>query len=162
MYHLTPCTFELFKKWYTFQTKYHQRKVADDQATLQMAIRKLQNASCIISNLSSSFNVFLQKSNNNTKNDWGINKYYVSPLLSSLVHVIHMNGAWQFRNKICELVNAEPTKLRQMTYLNEGPPKYPNRHLRFAPFNISYSYEESQEQLEGQCTGDHFSWSQII
>ena len=67
---------------------------------------------------------------------------------------MHANGAFTFAKQICALANERENVPRMLTYRNEGPPKWPDKNLRFESYNVSYSVEECKQQLGGQCDPD--------
>ena len=67
---------------------------------------------------------------------------------------MHANGAFSFAEQICNLVNEKDKVPRLLTYKNEGPPKWPDKFLRFESYNIAYSVDQCKQQLDGNCDPD--------
>ena len=71
---------------------------------------------------------------------------------------MHGNGAFTFTQNICALANEREHEPRLLTYKNEGPPKWPNKNLRFESYRVAYSLEQCKQQLDGNCDpAVHFS-----
>eukprot|EP01036_Dinobryon_divergens_P027016 gene27016-35723_t len=149
------CFRAIWHKWIKRQNVFENTTgIRDDQYTLGLILQDRSIVSrCHVHRLNPAMNMVLGWRHPclNGKKDWNDNMYWSTLVVKSKVFIVHANGAFMFTQQICNLANEQEQVPRLLTYKNEGPPKWPNKNLRFESYRVAYSVEQCKQQLDGNC-----------
>ena len=162
LYRWTPAFRALRVEWLIEQIQQERRSdLKDDQGTLKRAVYRMRRSEdhyARVGRLTTAMSCRLRPAPDAQANGswkWNEQDNWHTMLLTTHIHVLHMNGAVFFDDDICNLVNKAPAKSRVVTYDNRQDPSLPNKNLRLQPFGVAYSSAECQEQLgTGNCSPD--------